>query len=65
MNSAAHFRDRCSSACAATLTPSRVIDIFYQLNEIFNLLQHDAVRRLRALQNSRRVGDGESSVCSL
>jgi hypothetical protein len=33
----------------------RVIDVSYQLNEIFDLLQHDAVRTLPILEN-RRVG---------
>jgi hypothetical protein len=36
---------------------NRVIDLFYQLNEIFDLLQHDAVRTLSTLEN-RRVGNG-------
>jgi len=29
---------------------SRVIDVFYQLSEIFDLLQHDAVRTLATLE---------------
>jgi hypothetical protein len=32
------------------------IDFFYQLNEIFDLLQHDAMRRLYAFEN-RRAGE--------
>jgi hypothetical protein len=32
-----------------------VIDFFYQLNEIFDLLQHGALRTLPILEN-RRVG---------
>jgi hypothetical protein len=34
------------------------IDFFYQLNEIFDLLRHDGMRRLYALENARRVGNG-------
>jgi len=34
-----------------------VIDFFYQLNEIFDLLRRRAVRTLLTLEN-RRVGNG-------
>jgi hypothetical protein len=34
------------------------IDFFYQLNEIFDLLRHGAMRRLYALENRRRAGNG-------
>jgi hypothetical protein len=46
----------------------RVIDIFYQLNEIFDLPQPGAVRTLSTLKTpskNRRVGNGESGLCSL
>jgi hypothetical protein len=38
------------------VTEGRLIDVLYQLKEIFDLLQHDPVRRLTILEN-RRVGE--------
>jgi hypothetical protein len=42
-----------------------MIEVFYQLNEIFDLLQYGVVRRLLRVENSRGVGHGKSTVCSL
>jgi hypothetical protein len=49
------FRERGHSI-GPGLGAVRLIGFFYQLNEIFDLLLHDAVRRIPSLQN-RRVGE--------
>jgi hypothetical protein len=49
---------RVADSPAIPVPEASFIDFFYQLNEIFDLLRHDGVRTLYALENRRRVGNG-------